>query len=150
MTEITKALSLRQPWAWMVVLGAKDIENRQWRTHHRGPVYIHAAKGMTALEYSNAVAFAAVAAPSLVVPPMADLRRGGIIGSVTIVDVVPPCRALLDGEKPPWLQVPCEHPWHIPWQYGFRLTEPRTLTFRPLLGALGIFKVPPADGERTT
>lgn len=27
------ALSIRQPWAWLVVQGYKDIENRDWPTN---------------------------------------------------------------------------------------------------------------------
>ena len=30
------ALSIRQPWAWLIVNGYKDIENRDWKTHYRG------------------------------------------------------------------------------------------------------------------
>lgn len=44
MPEIPKALSLRQPWAWAVVHGYKDVENRSWSTKHRGPLLIHASK----------------------------------------------------------------------------------------------------------
>lgn len=29
-------LSIRQPWAWLIVNGYKDIENRTWPTHFRG------------------------------------------------------------------------------------------------------------------
>ena len=32
-----KILSVRQPWAWLIVAGHKDIENRKWRTSYRGP-----------------------------------------------------------------------------------------------------------------
>lgn len=39
-----KALSIRQPWAWLVVHGYKDIENRDWYTSYRGRIYIHASK----------------------------------------------------------------------------------------------------------
>jgi hypothetical protein len=42
-----KALSLRQPWAHMVVHGPKHIENRRWNTSFRGEFLIHAAKGCT-------------------------------------------------------------------------------------------------------
>lgn len=42
-----KALSIRQPWASLIVMGIKDIENRTWPTRHRGSVLVHAAKGMT-------------------------------------------------------------------------------------------------------
>ncbi|WP_245839042.1 ASCH domain-containing protein [Yersinia kristensenii] len=38
-----KALSIRQPWAWLIVNGYKDIENRTWNTKCRGPVLIHAS-----------------------------------------------------------------------------------------------------------
>jgi hypothetical protein len=40
-----KALSLTQPWASLVAIGAKQIETRSWRTEHRGRIAIHAAKG---------------------------------------------------------------------------------------------------------
>ena len=39
-----KTLSVRQPWAWLIVYGGKDIENRSWRTPYRGPLLIHAGK----------------------------------------------------------------------------------------------------------
>ena len=38
-----KALSIRQPWAWLILHGGKDIENRTWATKLRGRVLIHAA-----------------------------------------------------------------------------------------------------------
>ncbi len=40
-----KALTLTQPWATLVAIGAKTIETRSWSTSYRGPVAIHAAKG---------------------------------------------------------------------------------------------------------
>lgn len=39
-----KAISLWQPWASAIAVGAKSIETRHWSTHHRGPIAIHAAK----------------------------------------------------------------------------------------------------------
>jgi hypothetical protein len=42
---ITRALSLTQPWATLVAIGAKKFETRSWRTPHSGWVPIHAAKG---------------------------------------------------------------------------------------------------------
>jgi len=39
-----QAISIRQPWAQLVIEGVKDIENRNWFTKHRGRLYIHAAK----------------------------------------------------------------------------------------------------------
>ena len=45
-----KALTLRQPWATLVAIGAKKIETRSWRTKYRGPLLIHASKGMSQAE----------------------------------------------------------------------------------------------------
>jgi len=39
-----KALTLTQPWATLVAIGAKRIETRSWDTRYRGPLAIHAAK----------------------------------------------------------------------------------------------------------
>lgn len=36
------ALSLWQPWATLVAIGAKRIETRGWHTNYRGPLAIHA------------------------------------------------------------------------------------------------------------
>ena len=38
-----KVLSLLQPWATLVVLGAKKYEVRGWQTAYRGPLLIHAS-----------------------------------------------------------------------------------------------------------
>jgi hypothetical protein len=39
-----KALSLWQPWATLVAIGAKEYETRSWATTYRGPLVIHAAR----------------------------------------------------------------------------------------------------------
>lgn len=39
-----KAISLWQPWASAIALGAKRVETRSWATNYRGPIAIHAAK----------------------------------------------------------------------------------------------------------
>lgn len=40
-----KALSLHQPWATLVALGAKRYETRGWETSYRGPLLICSSKG---------------------------------------------------------------------------------------------------------
>lgn len=37
-------LSVRQPWAWLLCEGLKDVENRNWKTNYRGTLYIQAGK----------------------------------------------------------------------------------------------------------
>ena len=41
-----KALTVRQPWATLLTIGAKRIETRSWNTRHEGPLLIHAGKAM--------------------------------------------------------------------------------------------------------
>jgi hypothetical protein len=42
---VIKVVSLTQPWASLVAIGAKRIETRSWPAKYRGPLAIHAAKG---------------------------------------------------------------------------------------------------------
>lgn len=44
MSGDTRALSIRNPWAWLVVNGYKDVENRTWQRSFTGPLLIHAGK----------------------------------------------------------------------------------------------------------
>lgn len=131
-----KALSLRQPWAWLVVHGGKHVENRGWNTKFRGDFLIHAAKGMTVEEYDSAFLFAQDVytrlGRSVVLPPIPELARGGIIGRARLVDVVPPCADA------------CPHPWHMAGQYGFLLEDVRPLPFIPWRGSLNFFEIPDA------
>jgi activating signal cointegrator 1 len=81
-----KALSLSQPWASLIAIGAKRIETRSWGTEYRGPLAIHASKG-----------FAEKDRLLFYIPPYsADFARAGIrrafdlpVGCVVaIVDLV--------------------------------------------------------------
>lgn len=119
-----KALSIRQPWAWLILNAGKDIENRDWHTHVRGRVLIHAAKGMTRAEYEDACGAAIYIEPSIVLPEL-PLQRGGIVGSVEIVNCIEVSRS----------------PWFF-GRFGFVLRDPKPLPFIPWKGQLGFFDVP--------
>ena len=87
-----KALSLLQPWATLVVIGAKTIETRSWSTAYRGTLMIHASKGKSG---------AAIAAEPLFkkyIPNFHELPFGAIIGEVTLKDVVRISELLLPPE----------------------------------------------------
>lgn len=55
-----KALTLTQPWASLVAVGAKRIETRGWNTHYRGPLAIHSSAKYPgwAKDYAKLPAFA--------------------------------------------------------------------------------------------
>ena len=121
----TKALSVRQPWAWAIIHAGKDIENRSWQAvNHglnvRGRIAVHAAKGMTRREYEDAADF--MRSIGVECPAAIDLWRGAVIGTVEIVDVVK------------------EHP--SPWFFGPRglvLRNPQSTRPVPVSGLLGFF-----------
>lgn len=85
-----KVLTLTQPWATLVAIGAKTIETRSWRNRYRGPLLIHAAKGMPrlALETCFEHPFAeALKAAGIETP--ADLPRGAIVAHARLIHIAP-------------------------------------------------------------
>jgi hypothetical protein len=119
-----KALSIRQPWAWLIIHAGKDIENRTWHTKHRGRFLVHAASGMTRREYHLVQGWARQHAGVINLPAFEELQRGGIIGSVELVDSV-------DTSASPWYM----------GHKGFVLRDPVALPFVPIKGRLGFFEV---------
>lgn len=125
-----KALSIRQPWAWLIVHGFKDIENREWsgKCHVRGEVLIHASRRCTAADYDAAVLFlkASWLMEALAALPLrGELDLGGIVGTVRIVDAV-------REHASPWFNGPL----------GLVLADAQPLKIHPCKGALGFFNVP--------
>ena len=86
----TTALSVRQPWAWAIVSGGKDIENRSLAAvkHGLGPrsIAVHASKGMTRDEYEDAADF--MKSIGVDCPYPDQLIRGAVIGTAVVTDVV--------------------------------------------------------------
>ena len=39
-----KTLTIKNPWAGLILLGMKDVENRTWKTDYRGKLLIHSSK----------------------------------------------------------------------------------------------------------
>lgn len=81
--EITKALSVKQPWAELICLGVKDIENRTWRTRYRGRVYIHASM----YPDKNAIISKEREQATDHIEEF-QFEKSAIIGEVTIIDCV--------------------------------------------------------------
>lgn len=123
-----KTLSIRQPWAWLILHAGKDVENRDWPTKVRGPILIHAAKGMTRAEYLFAACdYEDIKKPEdPALPSFEQLERGGIVGQVEITGVCAESAS----------------PWFC-GKLGFLLANPKPLPFRPYRGMLGFFEVAP-------
>jgi hypothetical protein len=140
-----KALSLRQPWLWLVLHAGKNIENRKQWKNYRGPIFLHASQTMTKKDYDDCVAFLKSrepynlgAASELLLPQFDDpvFLKGGIAGRTKIYDAIRPCTKYVPavGE--------CNLPWHMHDQNGFLLRDTVIVPFVPCKGALGLFDLP--------
>lgn len=145
MTEM-RILTVRQPWAWAIIHGGKDVENRTRNLagEYRGPVAIHAAKALADFSVTEVPPLADVLHPLLnAVSPVARswwADRGAIIGVVDLVDVHDPLDRLflptvdVDGVCSSW----AEH-----GAFHLVLANPRPLSEPiPYKGALGLLRLP--------
>ena len=135
-----RVLSLRQPWASLVVFYGKRIENRKWNTHHRGPFLIHAAKQMEPGEFEAAYKFALAAGAALPsrVELLESLRFGGIVGHATLVDVLRPNPV----DRADWYPPGVDGRWHLRDQFAFLLDNVTPLPFQACRGMPGFFEAP--------
>lgn len=124
-----KALSIRQPWAWLILQGFKPVENRTWETMYRGPLLIHAGQTMTRADYEACALF--IQSDSRIrhvlhaLPARDQFHLGGIVGKANLV-------ACTRAHESPWFVGP----------FGLVLQGAEHCEFRPLKGALGLFNAP--------
>lgn len=120
------ALSIRQPWAALIMSGQKQVENRSWATKVRGPIWIHASK--TYDKEAKCAEFYDMLGEFGIIRQHFDCimdlygALGGIIGSVDLTD--------------------CVTQMHEPFffgPYGFVLRNPEPCEFKPCRGMLGFF-----------
>ncbi|MFI7644097.1 ASCH domain-containing protein [Nonomuraea sp. NPDC049400] len=149
-----KALSVRQPWAWAITHGQKDIENRTWTTGYRGPLAIHAgARWDEDGAYDKRILRALHAFGDRFDPPLRVERLGHKTmrllrdrqltpsAIVAVVDVVGICTARSMSE-----QCGCGL-WAAEGQCHWRLANPRPLPEPvPCKGRLSLWELP-ADVE---
>ncbi len=119
-----KALSIQQPWAWLIVNAPievrKDVENRSWWTDFRGEFLVHAGKTFDADGYD----WIRHTFPEITMPAPDAFERGGIVGKATLTDCVPHSTSR-----------------YFFGPFGFMLANAEPLLFRPLRGQLGFFDV---------
>lgn len=115
-----KALSILQPWAWLIANGHKDIENRVWSTRFRGGFLIHAGKRWSE-EQEDDTARVREEFPHIRLPASFDL--GGLVGMATLLDCV-------ESSSSPWFT----------GRYGFVIGGAGPLPFTPCRGMLNFFR----------
>lgn len=121
-----KALSIRQPWAELILQGRKTVELRTWRTNYRGRFLIHAAQKVN-VEACEAYGL-----------DPASLVRGAVVGSVELVDILDFDEASYDEHRGEHLRLG-EWPGDL---LGWRLAEPERLPEPiPMNGKRNLFDV---------
>lgn len=117
-----KALAIKQPWAWLIVNGYKDVENRTWKTSFRGEFLIHASKG----EFDKAgYDWVKKNLSYIPLPREVEFMRGGIVGRATLIGITKERKSQ----------------WHQEGLYGFYLQHVQQLPFKPVKGKLSFFEV---------
>ena len=133
MAEPLVAISVKQPWAALIVAGLKSIEIRTWPTRRRGPVLIHAGK----VADERPEVWERIATPDL---RDAAALRGGIVGVANLIA----CKGYTSAKSfaadtdlhlndPGWFAPPR--------LYGFVFLDIRALDFYPLVGQTLFFRV---------
>lgn len=120
-----KALSIKQPWAWLIAKGHKDIENRTWKTNFRGEFLIHAGAEVDKNYYL--IANQVRSEFGIDLPDWPDLETGGVVGVATVTDCV-------ERSDSPW--------WQDSSRFGFVIANAREIPFRKCGGMLQFFDLP--------
>jgi len=136
---MVKIISVRQPWAWLIVAGHKDIENRTWRTSYRGRLLIHASLATEPEDFPMQRQW--IETCGIVIPE--DLPRGAIVGAATLSHV--DCGNGYQGDG-----LACSSPW-FEGPFGFHMAD--AVEFAepiPCRGQLGIRDISDALAARVS
>ncbi len=71
-----KALTIKEPWASLIINGYKEYEFRSWKTNYRGKILIHAGKSTDKEAYSRVKDY------------NLEINNGSIIGECNITDCI--------------------------------------------------------------
>lgn len=84
-----RALTVRQPWAWAIVHGGKDVENRSRNAAggYRGPIAIHAGLREDDDAYADDLIKAAFAEYDDSWQLLDEMPMGVVLGVVDLIDV---------------------------------------------------------------
>ncbi|MCK4761959.1 MAG: ASCH domain-containing protein [Candidatus Aminicenantes bacterium] len=131
-----KALSIQQPWAWLIVNRIKPIENRTWKTPYSGPVLIHAGKKVDRQGYDWVLETFKNHEFIKTMPTLEKMPTGGVIGASYIYT----CTKI--SKEKIW-KGHNYAPWYI-GPYFLELYKPKTfeMEFIPCPGKLRFFDIP--------
>lgn len=129
---VVKALSLKQPFAWLIANGYLLVDDRTWGTPYRGAVLIHASKGLYQEYYDYLKA-----TTNIPLPNKDKLEYGGVVGIANLVHCCRP-RDLPEGIS----REQRSHFSNVPQDgFGFLFEHATPLPLIPCRGKLGMFEI---------
>ncbi|CAH8248603.1 ASCH domain-containing protein [Paenibacillus melissococcoides] len=96
-----KAITIIQPWATLIAIGAKRFETRSWATTHRGPIAIHAGKKIDRDAYMSEQIYSTLQKHGIMF--IDDLPTGAVVAVCTLSECWRIRRTEGDNEGPVWL-----------------------------------------------
>jgi ASCH domain len=126
-----KCLTIRQPWAWLIVNGYKPIENRSWPTKIRGNILIHSSASMSKKEAVDALMFVAKFDAKGAGLALAEAMKRNQLALGTIVGKANLIMSTLAHPSP-----------YFVGPYGHVMTNPQRCEPFAYKGQLGYFDVP--------
>lgn len=129
---LTKAISFKQPFAWLIANGYLSVDDRNWGSQYRGVVLIHASKGLYR-EYYDCLK----ATTDIPLPDNDKLEYGGVVG---IADLVLCCRPRDLPESATRAQGAYFGGVHQDC-FGFLFEQASPLALMPCPGKLGLFDI---------
>ncbi len=133
-----KTISVRQPWAWLIVNGYKTVENRSRSLGDLcGPLLIHAGQTLTEGDY-DACSLFLISHPLIAhlgskLPARQDLDVGGIVGQVNVLAKIENWPGVFKDDA-------LESAWYT-GDIGYWLSHAKPLPFKKCKGKLGAFMV---------
>ncbi len=129
MAKEMTALTIRQPWAWFIVNGHKDIENRSWKPTAKWigkRIIVHSSqRRLTKADYQNFLEICKDMGIKRFPKSVDDFDYGAMVGSAILSDVV-------RGAKSEWA---------VPGNWHFKLTGAKKMKPKKKKGQLGFFTV---------
>lgn len=121
---LLQCLSVRQPWASLIIAGVKTVENRPYPTPIRGTIAIHASGEESEFTYKLAQDYIRERGIQVELPAIDDLPTNAVIGLVDIVDCV-------KDSSDRWFTGP----------FGYTLSRPRRGPIKPMMAEPGFSHV---------
>ncbi len=125
-----KAITILQPFAHLIAIGEKRVENRSWSTTHRGELAIHAGKSRRYLKPEDECRWP-------------DMVFGAVVAVAEVTDCIELAvheRVVADNPANAWLRTHEHVEGPVIWVLANvrRLAEPI-----PCAGQQGLFTLPP-------